>query len=80
MCTTPNRMDIFILREFRKGSSERLPRQLGSTPNGYGSRYFTKPVVCASLRWRLIKKNTHHVKACLKTSLQYFASSDNINF
>ena len=56
MCTTPNRMDIFILREFRKGNSERLPRQLGSTPNGYGSRYFTKPVVCASLGWRAIKK------------------------
>jgi hypothetical protein len=35
--------------EFRKDNFERLPRQLGSTPNGYGSRYLTKPIVCASL-------------------------------
>jgi hypothetical protein len=42
-------MDIFIFIEFRKANSERLPRQLGSTPNGYGSRYLTRPIVCASL-------------------------------
>lgn len=66
-------MDIFILREFKKGNSERLPRQLGSTPNGYGSLYFTKPVVCASLirsgeRWKI---KQHQVKACLQTSFYF---------
>jgi hypothetical protein len=45
----PNKIDIFIFREFKKGSSERLPRQLGSTPNGYGSWYLTKPALYASL-------------------------------
>lgn len=46
---TPNKIDIFILSEFKKGSSERLPRQLGSTPNGYASRTLTKPIEVASL-------------------------------
>lgn len=49
ICDTPNKIDIFILREFKKGSSERLPRQLGSTPNGYVSPALIKPTVRASL-------------------------------
>ena len=46
---TPNKIDIFILREFEKGNSEELPHQLGSMPNGYGSWYLIKPTVCELL-------------------------------
>lgn len=49
ICDTPNKIDIFILREFKKGSSERLPRQLGSTPNGYVPPALIKPIERASL-------------------------------
>lgn len=34
MCTTPIRMDIFILAELRKGSSVLVPCQMGSRPKG----------------------------------------------
>lgn len=47
---TPIRMDIFIFRELRNGSSLRLPCHLGSSPKGYVWRTLTKPSVVASLQ------------------------------
>ena len=46
ICETPIRIDIFIFKEFKNGSSDREPCQMGSTPNAYApSPLFTKPVV-----------------------------------
>lgn len=47
---TPIRMDIFIFKELRNGSSLRLPCHMGSSPNGYVWRTLTKPSVVASLQ------------------------------
>lgn len=47
---TPIIMDIFIFKEFRNGSSLRVPCHTGSSPNGYVRRTLIKPSVVASLK------------------------------
>ena len=45
ICVTPMTMLIFILSEFRNGSSVFVPCQMGSTPNAYGAPGWTRPAV-----------------------------------
>ena len=52
ICETPNTMDIFILRELRKGSSVREPFHAGSTPKGYVGPVMIRPTVAESLGGR----------------------------
>ena len=47
ICVTPMTMLIFILSEFRNGSSVFVPCQMGSTPNAYGAPGWTRPAVYA---------------------------------